>query len=219
MPVPGTLDHFEWLAALEVPEGSYLYEAESFLDYTQAAISFSRFIRANRTPWPARRKYMADLNTTLLDLEPGSHGIFRASVETNPNLPEHGALIIHGQPHPNEEPDKNYIYDVFIPIKARHYYDPSHDRSRAVQAAYHWQSYENIRDKHSLVYNELSQRKNDPLILISALKEAAYDLHSIFQYTHGNNGSSPKLGPAPPELARWHPDYLTDDPNQFMPKP
>lgn len=222
MPQPGTLEYFSWLSSLDAQSEFGNLNARAFLEQAHVAKGFIGFIRVHRTQLPLRREYRADLDSTRLQLGPSEKGIFKGSVEINPDLPNHGALILHGQPNPEASHEDNYTYDAFIPLRltAPNYFAIDYDSNRPLQAVYNWKSHEDIRHHRSLAFSEISYPeygRDDPLVLINAVQEAARDLYGIFHEQFGSCESNTELAPSSRDLARWHPDYMKDDPDEFNP--
>lgn len=122
-------------------------------------------------------------------------------------------LAIKGRPNPGENSDCDYSYSLYLPLDDQLYYDPSPDR--ILEAKYEYPAGERavfIRN-HSMLGSDCQA---DPLIFHSAIKEASYDLSSLFHHIYGKSNSLPELKPADPSLVFWHPDYLSDDPNETL---
>jgi hypothetical protein len=219
MPKPGSMAHLEWLSQLEIPEALSLEELKSFLEGTRAVNSFVRFTRQHRMVPHLPRRHRAEFDTRLLGL--GSEvwsPVFRCAIEISPELPDHGLLLIHGRPYPGRSPNRDYTYDVVLPVKDRNFHDPSYDPSHPMEAMYSWHQHKNLIDRRRRGFCEISQvHQGEPAVVSKALQEAAQTACDLYRYLYGEDMILSPTEPSAPEVVHWHPDYATDDPNEFIP--
>lgn len=117
-------------------------------------------------------------------------------------------LYIVGRPSTDYGGESNNRYSLYIPLDDYPFYDPASERP--LEARYDYS------DWSSNIYDRLSSsaRDNKP-ILHAVVRQAAADLVSLFHYVYGESTGIPELKPSTGDHVRWHPDYLTDDPDQF----
>jgi hypothetical protein len=205
MPTPGTLSHLEFLRELEVEDKSHLSDPSVFLIETMAATSLARVIRRHRTYWPMRNMQTADLDSRLLALGQERTGRLYGSIGLRTYWPSHNHLSVFGQS------ESGNSYDLVIPVTRAYIYDSG----RPVQAKYQRE------DSEPWIYNEIAApeyHEDNPRAVIGAVREAADDLLDIFHYIYGQGQETSGLQLYPAVEVAWHPDYLSDDPDEFLKK-
>lgn len=220
MPYLGALSHLDWLASLSIPEG---LKAKDFLVQTGAVQSLARLIHRCRYRWPSQYVESYIFDTQHIDMGPEWSGIFSSTVSlaqelpksANGDVPSHQALSLYGRPNPGDRYGFDYEYTAVIPVKGSTYiYDPS----RPIKASITRGNGGGINNFEAQEYNEVASdpSRRIPGVLFFTIQHAATDIKRVIDHVNGFDGPQPKLEPAPAELARWHPDYLTDDPNEFL---
>jgi hypothetical protein len=220
MPHPGTMAHLRYLTEFEIEPDEPLADPKVFLAETMAVTSLARMILKHRTKdhklWSLQNQYQASLDTRFLNPDSGLPQ-FRGSVDLRPlsaaspteKRPADIEKEERLQPPRNliivSHPSSDYSYDLVLPITKARMYDPR----RPVSATY-------IRSNNEkLMYNEISDRDNErePLVLISAIQEAADDLLKITSYLRHETTEPIEY---PTVNVAWHPDYLSDDQDKFL---
>lgn len=167
--------------------------------------------------WSLQNQYQVSLDTRFLNPDSGL-STFRGSVDLRPpseDIPAEKRQLDSDeierlQPPRNliivSHPSSKYSYDLVLPITKARMYDPR----RPISASYR------MSNNKRWVYNEISDRdtERDPLVFVSAVQEASDDLLKITSYLR-HETTEPIVYPMV-DVA-WHPDYLTDDRNEFMP--
>jgi hypothetical protein len=184
IPQPGTLEHLKYLSTLTIPEDSELNDPKLFLEHTMAVTSFSILARRHRTYWPLRNSGTVEFDSRMLGIGPEWQAIFRCQYGMNQHPAANNlSLIIHGQPKPQEQQPYNYEYGISIPIikeTSGIFYDPR----RPSTATYTTRG--SIRE--NIIYDEASYpeyKEDDPVVLFSAVQEAAYDMLRLMHYMYG----------------------------------
>jgi hypothetical protein len=203
MPTPGTLAHLEYLRQLKINDESHLFNPRIFLIETMAATSLARVIRRHRTYWPMRNMQTADLDSRLLALESERLGSLYGSIGLRSHWPSRNHLIMSGRPSSGNS------YDLVIPVTRAYIYDPD----QPVQAAYY------PRDADPQIYNEIAApryNEHNPEALISVVQEAAGGILDILHHIYGQREGRAGVEAYPEVDVAWHPDYLNDNPDEFL---
>jgi hypothetical protein len=210
MPTPGNISHLDYLATLE----SSSIEAGEFADFlalTQATRSIGLFITRLRTYLPIRTPYI-DFDSRQIDEDKLLYR-FTGSVYRNPNDPALGHLSLAGEKK-LKSGDQVYSYGALIPT----HFDLTHDPSRPAEAVF--MNFENGRQERT-VFNEAAdpddfEEEHIPLAAVEVIQFAARDLLKNLGYTPGKLKRAPDRKPTPKDRMVWHPDYLSDDPDEFL---
>jgi len=209
--VPGTIQFLEHLAFAEMPEVAPGKLAD-FLAATPATRGIGLFIKRLRTFRPLNPQYK-DLDSRLIKIQDVILPGFLGTIYRNPINPANGHIALIGGSKPQLD-EEDYAYSAFIPT----HFDLSHDPSRQAQAVFiHQVNGHQQKD----IYNEAASpqysSEHNPNVLVSVLQKAAQDVLVIARHVYDvSDEQAPEHRVLQPDEVRFHPDFLTDDPNQFQ---
>lgn len=208
IPTPGTLSHLDYLALSEA-HGDEQQELSDFLSATQATRSLGLLIKHLRTFRPIRSPYIDFDSRSFNGSRPGQPR-FVGSIYRDPHKLDSGYMVLIGE-QVTDESEETLSYSAFIPT----HFDLSHDPSRPAEAVF---SYLEDGKTKKAVYNQKANPcydEHDPRVLYGVIQQSAKDFLNILGY---KAGELPQ--PTPLEFQAnpvvWHPDYLSDDPDEFL---
>jgi hypothetical protein len=210
VPTPGTLSHLEFLALYpaELPEGAQLSD---FLAATQAVRSLGIFIKHLRVYRPITTAYIDFDRRHIVDKKLLSR--FTGSIYRNPVNPQHGHISLASEQRLYDGSEVQ-TYGALLPT----HFDFTHDASRRAEAVLvRAQNGRLIRS----VYNEAAdpddyQNELNPNVAVDVIRQAASELLGFLGYSPGNLDIAHDIQPAPEGHVYWHPDFLKDDPDEFL---
>lgn len=189
IPPPGSIEHLEFLANLQISPIATLQELQGFLLQYRVTESLVQALANNRTSPPSNQTQNFSMDSRATRGTDPKTPVIRGVVYASQSYPETQTLAVHGRPNPlSVRKYEDYTYDLCLPLNSQRdldltgYPEAVISRGPLVDTTHKnkLQLLGQIQNSARLTYRPWTDKgryeENDVSVFILALQEAASDL-------------------------------------------